>query len=409
MGRSLWVLVHRYVGLFMAGFLVIIALTGSVIAFNPELNAWLNPPPAIEERNAKPLDPLALRKMAQDAVPNGAVNLVSFRRKPGEPFAAYVEPRTDPATHAPYSLGFSVLYLDPYTGREVGRDVPHDEVWPITSRNVMTLVNRLHYQLALPGSFGTYLFGVIAILWTVDCFVGAYLTFPRSRRRPSQTAIPPRGGWLRRWWNPSWLLKRHPSLARLNFDLHRAGGLWFWALLLAFAWSSVGFNLSEEIYVPVMRAVFGMPDIYGNTFPPTPSPRLDPAVSWSDAHAMAQRLLREQSVANDFRVEYEEFLIYEADKAMFMYGARTDRDLDDDGGGTILLFDEQGRLLSLYVPTGHNIGSTINSWIFALHMGKVGGLPYRLFVAFFGLFVAMLSVTGTYIWWKKFRARRRIT
>lgn len=32
---------------------------------------------------------------------------------------------------------------------------------------------------------------------------------------------------------------------KLNFDLHRAGGLWLWAMLFILAWSSVAFNLSE--------------------------------------------------------------------------------------------------------------------------------------------------------------------
>ena len=32
-------------------------------------------------------------------------------------------------------------------------------------------------------------------------------------------------------------------------------------------------------------------------------------------------------------------------------------------------------------------------------MAKIGGMPYRLFVVSFGIFVAPLSVTGVYIWW----------
>ena len=35
-------------------------------------------------------------------------------------------------------------------------------------------------------------------------------------------------------------------------DLHRAGGLWLWAMLFVFAWSSVAFNLTPA-YDAVMR------------------------------------------------------------------------------------------------------------------------------------------------------------
>ena len=43
MTRHFWVLIHRYAGLAMTLFLIIVALTGSVLAFKDELDAWLNP------------------------------------------------------------------------------------------------------------------------------------------------------------------------------------------------------------------------------------------------------------------------------------------------------------------------------------------------------------------------------
>ncbi|MGH8611842.1 MAG: PepSY domain-containing protein [Gammaproteobacteria bacterium] len=62
--RPALVLLHRYVGLVMAGFLLIAGLTGSLLAWNDELEAVLSPqlfraaPPAPD---AQALDPLVLR------------------------------------------------------------------------------------------------------------------------------------------------------------------------------------------------------------------------------------------------------------------------------------------------------------------------------------------------------------
>src|SRR5208283_389698 len=66
---------------------------------------------------------------------------------------------------------------------------------------------------------------------------------------------------------------------------------------------------------------------------------------------------------------------------------------------------DTGALRSLNLPTGQHSGNTISAWLYALHMADVFGLPYRIFVCVLGLVIAMLSVTGVYIWWKKRKAR----
>ncbi|MNN88395.1 hypothetical protein D3C81_2060750 [compost metagenome] len=44
---------------------------------------------------------------------------------------------------------------------------------------------------------------------------------------------------------------------------------------------------------------------------------------------------------------------------------------------------------------------------FPLHSGRILGLPGRILISIMGLLVAMLSVTGVVIWWKKRKARVR--
>ena len=63
----------------------------------------------------------------------------------------------------------------------------------------MPFLYKLHYSLAL-GEVNSYLFGVVALLWTIDCFVGAYLTFPPpsgARRRLGGRAAAGARGWSR--------------------------------------------------------------------------------------------------------------------------------------------------------------------------------------------------------------------
>jgi uncharacterized iron-regulated membrane protein len=48
------------------------------------------------------------------------------------------------------------------------------------------------------------------------------------------------------------------------------------------------------------------------------------------------------------------------------------------------------------LPTGQRTGNTITSWMSALQMANVFGMPYRIFVCALGLLVAPLSNPSVY-------------
>jgi len=64
-----------------------------------------------------------------------------------------------------------------------------------------------------------------------------------------------------------------------------------------------------------------------------------------------------------------------------------------------------GRLLVFRLPTWQASGDTISSWITTLHIAFLWGVPFRIVITLAGLAVALLSVTGILIWWKKRRAQ----
>ncbi len=89
---------------------------------------------------------------------------------------------------------------------------------------------------------------------------------------------------------------------------------------------------------------------------------------------------------------------------------RTDRQIEDRSrywGTTRVFFDANtGALKHFMLPSGQYAGNTLTNWLYALHMANVFGLPYRIFVCLLGLAIALLSVTGVIIWWRKRRAAR---
>jgi uncharacterized iron-regulated membrane protein len=105
--------------------------------------------------------------------------------------------------------------------------------------------------------------------------------------------------------------------------------------------------------------------------------------------------------AQDFRVEAPVALWYNAAKGFYVYSTRSNIDIQDHFGNTQVVIDAMsGKAKMLLLPTGQYNGNTVTSWLLALHMANVLGMPYRIFVCILGLVIVMLSVIGVVIWLK---------
>src|SRR5690606_18129239 len=153
---------------------------------------------------------------------------------------------------------FQEVYINPYNGDILGTRDKDEWAW----RNTMWKVFWLHRDLLL-GDIGKLLLGVIALLWTINCFIGFYLTFPRAvnnkralQKTVSKGGLTYRASVLKRWL-PAWKIRRETSSFKLNCDVLHAFGLWLWLMLFVIASSGVSFNL-EQVYQPVMQVVVGL-------------------------------------------------------------------------------------------------------------------------------------------------------
>ncbi|MBK8815576.1 MAG: PepSY domain-containing protein [Methylococcaceae bacterium] len=430
MTRQFWVLIHRYAGLYMAFFLIVAGLTGSILAFRGEIEHWLTPenydeyyPITIQ---AKPvLDPFELRERAMALEPGAQCNSVPPHTESGKVFTLACEIVTHKGKDE--TTEYRNISLNPYTGERIPINLPNPfnepSLWPVTRKNIMACILLLHYELLLGDEVGLKIFGIAALIWTLDCFVGFYLTLPKFRSNPfpssanisashfgrdcrndglkkmgSQTK--PRSFWQR--WQVAWKIKWPSSTQRLNFDLHRASGLWFWPFLFIFAWSSVMFNLRDEVYNPVMKRLFEVSE--ADPYQTLPQPLYHPPIDFMDAYAIGKRLMAEQAHRKGFTVLKDLGLDYDPVKGHYSYLAHSSRDLTEITTVTTLWLDAtSGAFKGLKLSTGEKSGDTITAWLVSLHLVTVWGLPYRMFVCVFGLVISMLSITGVYIWFKKRR------
>ncbi len=387
--RRLWVVLHRWAGLSIALFLVIAGVTGSVLPFEEELTFASRPDAAhaVPPRpGARPLDGVTIAERVERAtgaavpfvtldVPDDHVVRMFVTARPGRP-----------------ALPYDTVWADPYTG-----EVRLTYRWGGVSDgivNVVPFLYSLHYGF-IAGEWGRLAFGIAALVWTIDCFVGFYLTWPIRRVPHRDTAR-----WFARW-RPAWRVRRARG-HKLAFDLHRAGALWLWPLLFVFAWSAVALSL-PQVARPVMR-VFGAEPAFESPTLTRPVP--EPSIAMRDAIKQGTIALARIGLSHGFAVERLTAASYDPASGLYRLMARTSLDSSDAAGLTTLWLDgRNGRAVRFDPPQGRTAADAFVTWIEYLHMAEVFGLPYRILVSMIGLAVTALTVTGVLIWMKKRSAR----
>ena len=384
--RAVCVKIHRYVGLAIAVFLTFAGLTGSILAFNDELDAWLNPDLYLAKRTGVLLPPSALAKAVEAIDPRVVAVWIPLKVSPEESAIVWVSTLHDPKTGEHYDVGFNQVFVEPSTGEILGK-----RNWgalSVTRENLIPFLYVLHYSLHVPGSVGLWLMGLIAIVWIFDCFIGAYLTFPRGR--PFLVK-----------WKPAWLIKFGASGHRVVFDLHRAVGLWFWGLLLAMAVSAVYLNLPDDIFRPVVGSIA--------TLSPPPEQGREPRVGDVPPKISLEMAIARAAgeAARRGWTERPAFVGWDHDHGIFhvRYQAGQHRSSAGLGASTFYVADEDGRLLGKDVAGEGTPGDIFLQLQFPLHSGEIAGLAGRIVICITGILVAVLSITGVLVWARKRRAR----
>jgi uncharacterized iron-regulated membrane protein len=384
--RSFLVLVHRWFGLAAALFLFIAGVTGALISWDHELDAWLNPQLYKARTPGEPRTALELARSLEAADSRVRVRYLPLAAEPGHTLLLFVDPRIDPATGQPYAVDYNQVAMDPVSGAVQGR-----RFWGKVSldrENLLPFLYKLHYSLHLPAAggveLGLWLMGLIAIAWVLDCFIALWISFPR---------------WTA--WRRSFAFRWREGGHRLVFDLHRSGGVWLWALVLVVAVTSVSMNLQREVLRPLVG--------WFSTLSPSPfdsrSLRAPAAARLNPEQALA--LAREEGRRRGF-AESPGGLLHAAELGLYGVGFFAPGHDHGDGGlgNPWLYFDaDTGVLAGVQVPGEGSAGDVFLQAMFPLHSGRIIGTAGRVLMSVLGVAIAGFSLTGVLLWARKRRAR----
>ncbi len=365
--RRQWRWCHGVLGLLAGGVLVVVAGTGALLTFEPEMSRLMVP---------------EVSWNGTDVVAWTVIRSEAERRRPGHQLQMIWFPNESrPFYAAAFAIG-GREYTDPLTFHPAT-----GEVIEVSEGRFFETVESLHESLLL-GAFGEWLVG-----WSTLAVVPLLVT----------------GLWL--WW-PGWRLQRWIKVGkgrRWVFDLHQLVG-WTTAifiLLMAFSglvWAFPG------VLEPAVYAVTGSPMPETNpgalwqlkSVPPAREGLGDSGVGLGDAAAREadpQRMLElalERAPEGSFPF-YLSFPIFPEE----VQQVRLQRGYVPYPRGEVsrFYFDRySGELLGEDLPTESAAAQYLSRWNYALHVGSWGGWPMRVLYLLACVGMVFLSVTGVVLW-----------
>ena len=432
--RSACLWLHRYTSLGIVVFLLLAGITGSLLAFHEELDDLFNQRLAIVAVQASPTLPIAtLHDNVISSYPEQTFSSMPTVLTSGKAAVFMVDrgrggkgkSSGKPQNKQPPKNKFQEVYVNPYDGQIIGTRNKDEWAW----RNTMWKVFWLHRDLLL-GDIGRLILGIVALIWTLNCFVGFYLTLPRKvKKTKNKRNGKPRASILKRWL-PAWKIRTKTNLFKFNYDLHQAAGLWLWGLLFVIAWSSVSFNL-PTVYQPVMQAVTGYEtwqqqaakqqgvqakkgDLTKDTESIKPrvgtgvlSQQQDSSYAVTKINSIATlgEMAEQAAVENGVEVVQLLGMRWVSEEQQWQLRFQTNKDVGTHGGASSLTVDAKtGEVVKVNFGYQAAFGNKADQWLTTLHMGHLGQgfwhLLYQLLLVIVGVAVALLSITGTYLWLK---------
>lgn len=358
--RQWLVSLHRWFGLGASVWLLGICLSGSIIAFDDQLDRALNPDlfqASGEGPVARAIETVQLtypdrsiRFVLLDWTVPGLVRF-GLRDQEGQSHEIFVDSGRNKI------LG----------GREQG-------LTSLSPRHAVATMYRLHTDF-LGGATLSWVLGLVALLWAADHFLALGIAL-FGLRRPLEGLRVRRGA---RGY------KRH-------FDLHRAAGLWLWPITLTLAVSGVYFNWHKEFVTALNLVSPVTPDFQDRKNRPLPS---GPALSFPAAYNRFSAIASPEKITS---------FSFNDDVSAWRARMHDPRDLSPNGMRIVWLAAD-GRVLEDRHETEGTFADKALAWMFPLHSGMAFGTVGRIIIATTGIGIASMIVTGVLLWRRKRVAR----
>jgi uncharacterized iron-regulated membrane protein len=342
---------HLWAGLTASLFLVVLGVTGALVAFENEIDRALNAKLSYVLAKGQPLSLAAIEQSLQSRYSQSRVEGFELPERPDlSLFVALVD----------NSGKHHELFVDPYSGMVLGSA---EEANHFTQR-----IHQFHTHL-VAGEIGRQIVGWSGVFLLLLSISGIIL-----------------------WW-PSGLfrLRWTGSGKRFNFELHNTIGILSSLFLFVFAATSVCIHWEKQVeklaeqMSPAQASRAAMPHIPAPGIQPLSPDRLVEIArnTLPGARVVVLQLPASPKVPVQVALKFPEDHTPVGRSRLRM----------DAYTGSVLLVESSRRMPA---PIKY-----ARMWNRELHTGDILYLPTRIVAAFFSLMLPVLAITGPLIWWNR--------
>jgi uncharacterized iron-regulated membrane protein len=345
--RKLLLSIHLSIALIAGVVIVILGVTGSIIAFEPELDHLLHPRLSYVSPGTR------LRSLTE-------IGALVSKQFGGEPIIAYL-PSTSPGIASEVVVPTGIVSVNQYTGEVLGVRT--------RGQTFLGLARAVHVRLAT-GDAGRFVVRWSGIAMLISLASGFALWWPRKR------------------------VRFHRRQSRLFwFDLHNAIGILFIVplMMLAGTGTIIGF---EDQLAPLIHKIDGSTEAHtpASTLQLQPQPGVDVTITPDDAVRIA---CAQMPGGIAYRVQMPQ---YGGTYRVSLLGSRDrvagERNLIviDPHNGHVLMFRRSNDLSS---------GDRVFATNHAVHTGEILGLTGRIIAWLGSIMLPVQAVSGFMIWLRR--------
>ncbi|MBB4857982.1 putative iron-regulated membrane protein [Novosphingobium chloroacetimidivorans] len=347
-GRSVWWMVHSWLGLKLSIFLSFILLTGTLAVVAHEIDWLVTPAMRVTPRDAPQA---SWGKLAQAAARTEPTARLQTLYAPIDPWFA-AEAWMDHGKGAP-----SRVYIDPWSARVTGT-----HRWA----NVHRFLRQVHRHLMLPTKIGIPIVCSLALLLATSLVTGL-VTY-------------------KKWWRGFLRRPRGGDARRMTGDLHRLGGLWSLWFVALIAVTGIWYlveTLGGQAPVPKLPKVASASPVSGDAL---------------DRMAALVQRQRPTLKIREIRFTEDNGVIFLGQDQAWLVRDRTNGVAVDPSTGRITM-SLDGRNLGVH--------QRVSEMADPLHFGTLGGLATKIVWFVFGALLTGLAVTGAIIYTLRLKKERR--